>query len=222
MGLAAIPLAEIEAIRFSIPLMITILSVLFLSEKVNLRRWLTLLVGFMGILIVIKPGSATFNIGSIFILISVLFYALTVILTRSLHKTDSSATMAYYSSLTYLAAALVFSPLMLIFNETPNIHPSFAFLVRPWQMPSLIDGVIMAGLGLVWAAWTFFMAKAYSVAQASVVAPFEYSSLPINILWGIIIWQEMPTLSALFGALLTISSGIYIFYYDRKHPSEAQ
>jgi drug/metabolite transporter (DMT)-like permease len=60
------------------------------------------------------------------------------------------------------------------------------------------------------------------VAQASVVAPFEYSSLPINILWGIIIWQEMPTLSALFGALLTISSGIYIFYYDRKHPSEAQ
>jgi len=73
MGLAALPLAEIEALRFSTPMMITILSVVILGEKVNLSRWLALIVGFVGVLIVIRPGSTTFNVGSIFILISVLF-----------------------------------------------------------------------------------------------------------------------------------------------------
>jgi drug/metabolite transporter (DMT)-like permease len=86
MGLAALPLADVEAIRFSGPLMITILSVLLLGEKVELYRWLALVVGFMGILLIIKPGSANFNEGSIFILISVLFYALNAILTRRLQS----------------------------------------------------------------------------------------------------------------------------------------
>jgi drug/metabolite transporter (DMT)-like permease len=75
-----------------------------LGEKVRLRRWLALVVRFIGVLLIVRPGSATFNLGSIFILVSVLFYALTVILTRKLQTNDSSATMAYYSSLVYLVA----------------------------------------------------------------------------------------------------------------------
>ena len=82
MGLAALPLADIEAIRFSGPLMITLLSVVILGEKVGLRRWLALVVGFIGVLLIVRPGASTFNLGSVFVLISVLFYALTVILTR--------------------------------------------------------------------------------------------------------------------------------------------
>jgi len=216
MGVAALPLADVESIRFSAPLMITILSVFILGEKVGLRHWLALIVGFIGILVIIKPGSATFNLGSIFILISVLFYALTVIITRKLRATDSSATMAYYSSLVYLVAALIFSPLTFIVGETSNTHSSIAFLFRAWAMPTLLDWVIMSGLGLVWAGWTYFMAKGYSLAQASFAAPVEYVSLPINIFWGLIIWQEIPTLTTFAGALLTIFSGIYIFYKERK------
>ena len=98
MGLAALPLADIESIRFSGPMMITILSVVMLGEKVELRRWLALIVGFAGILLIVQPGSTNFNEGSLFVLISVLFYALTVILTRKMNATDSSATMAYFSS----------------------------------------------------------------------------------------------------------------------------
>ena len=104
MGLAALPLAEIAAIKFSGPLMITVLSVVILGEMVGPRRWLALLVGFMGVLLIVRPGVAAFNMGSVFILISVLFYALAAILTRKLQTTDSSATMAYYSSLVYLVA----------------------------------------------------------------------------------------------------------------------
>ena len=216
MGLAALPLADIEAIRFSAPLMITFLSVVMLGEKVGPRRWLALIVGFIGVLLIVKPGSATFNLGSIFILISVLFYALTAILTRKLQTNDSSATMSYYSSLVYLVAAFVLAPLPAIVGEMPDAHPSIAFLIRAWSMPTLIDLVIMAGLGLVWAGWMYFMSRAYSVAQASVIAPFEYVSLPINIMWGFLIWQEIPTLMTLAGAFLTLSSGMYVLYRERK------
>lgn len=216
MGLAALTLADIESIRFSGPLVITILSVLMLGEKVGPRQWMALGVGFMGVLLIVKPGSATFNPGSIFILLSVLFYALNVMITRKLRTTDSSATMAYYSSLVYLVAASILSPLAILIGERPDAHPSIAFLIRSWTMPTLLDWAIISGLGLVWAGGMYFIARAYSAAQASVVAPFEYISLPINVMWGLVIWHEVPTLTTLAGALLTLASGMYILYQEQK------
>ncbi len=195
MGLAALPLADIAAIRFSGPLMITLLSLLFLAEKIRLRNWLALLVGFAGTLLVVQPGIGAFNLGSLFILASVFFYAVAVMLTRKLQSTDSSATMAYYSSLVYLVATAVLTPIVLAIGETPNAHPSFVFLMHAWVMPSLNDWLIMSGLGFIWAGGMYLNARAYSEAPASVVAPFEYSTLPINVLWGIILWQQYPTLN---------------------------
>lgn len=219
MGLAALTLADIEAIRFSGPLVITSLSVLMLGEKVAPRQWIALLVGFLGVLLIVKPGSATFNLGSIFILLSVLFYALNVMITRKLRTTDSSATMAYYSSLVYLAAAMILSPLAILAGERTDAHPSIAFLFRSWTLPSLSDWIIIAGLGLVWAAGMYYIARAYSTAQASLLAPFEYISLPINAMWGLLIWHEVPTLTTLAGALLTLASGMYILVQERKQKS---
>jgi drug/metabolite transporter (DMT)-like permease len=220
MGLAALPLAEIAAIKFSGPLMITILSVAMLGETVGLRRWLALLVGFMGVLLIVRPGLASFNLGSIFILISVLFYALATMLTRKLQTTDSSATMAYYSSLVYLIATIILAPLVILVGEFPDAHPSVAFLFRTWTMPSLLDWIVMSGLGLVWAGGMYFIARAYSVALASVVAPFEYAALPINVMWGFIIWQELPGLATWTGAFLSLLSGAYILYRDQKERME--
>ena len=216
MGLAALPLAEIAAIKFSGPLMITLLSVVILGEKVGPRRWLALLVGFMGVLLIVRPGLAGFNMGSIFILVSVLFYALAAILTRKLQTTDSSATMAYYSSLVYLTATFILAPLIIFVGDIPNAHPSIAFLFHAWTMPSLLDWVIMSGLGLVWAGGMYCLARAYSLALASIMAPFEYMALPINIMWGFVIWQEIPTLTTLAGAFLTLFSGMYILYRERR------
>lgn len=215
MGLAALPLADIEALRFSGPLMITVLSVLMLGEKVESRRWLALLIGFSGVWLIVNPGSATFNEGSIFVLVSVVFYALNVILTRRLQKTDSSATMAFYSTLIYLAGVLVVTPFVAAAGEISGAHPSLAFLFHAWAMPTGLDLVIMAGLGLIWAGWMYFMTRAYSVGQASVVAPFEYASLPISAMWGFIIWHEVPTTMTLAGAALTLLSGLYILNRER-------
>jgi len=216
MGLAALPLADIEAIRFSGPLMITLLSILFLGERVKTYRWVALIVGFIGVLLIVRPGSVSFNLGSVFILISVFFYALMVIFTRKLNINDSSATMAYYSSLVYLLAALVLTPLPLIVGNVPDAHPSIAFLIRTWSVPSIFDLLIMAGLGLIWAGWMYFLARAYSAAPASVIAPFEYLSLPINILWGLLFFSEIPTWMTLIGAGLTLLSGLYILYRERS------
>lgn len=216
MGIAALPLADVATIRNSAPLMITFLSVVWLGETVGPRHWLALFVGFVGVLFIIKPGSATFNLGSIFALIATLFYALNVMLTRKLRTTDSSATMAYYSSLVYLVAAVILAPLPVVVGEMPDAHPSIAFLFRAWAMPTFLDLVIMAGLGLVWAGGMYFIARAYSAAQASVAAPFEYIALPISAMWGFLFWQEVPTLATWIGAFLTVGSGLYILYRERQ------
>ena len=216
MGLAALPLADLASISNSGPLIITFLSVLMLGEKVGPRRWLALIVGFIGVLFIVRPGSATFNLGSIFVLISALFYALTVMVTRKLQTTDSSATMAYYGSLVYLVAAFILTPLAVLIGEIPDAHPSIAFLLRAWAMPSPLDWIVMSGLGLIWAGWMYSMARAYSLSQASVAAPFEYVALPINIMWGFLIWHEVPTWMTWAGACLTIFSGMYVLYREQR------
>jgi len=86
-------------------------------------------------------------------------------------------------------------------------------------MPSLLDLIVMSGLGLVWAGGMYFMARAYSLALASVVAPFEYVTLPINTMWGFILWHQFPTLATWVGAGLTVFSGLYILYQDQKERS---
>ena len=216
MGVAALPLADVAAIRNSGPLLITLLSVIWLGEKVGPRRWIALIIGFIGVLLIIKPGSGTFNLGSLFALIATLFYAINVMITRKLQATDSSATMAYYSSLVYLVLAFILAPLAVVVGESPAAHPSIAFLFRAWTMPTLLDWIIMSGLGLVWAGGMYFVARAYSLAQASVVAPFEYTPLLFNVMWGFFIWREVPTLGTLAGALLTLLSGVYILYREQK------
>lgn len=216
MGIAALPLADVATIRNSAPLMITFLSVVWLGEKVGPGHWLALFVGFIGVLFIVKPGSATFNLGSIFALIATLFYALNAMLTRKLRTTDSSATMAYYSSLVYLIAAVILAPLPVVVGEMPDAHPSIAFLLRAWTMPAPLDLIIMSGLGLVWAGGMYFIAHAYSMTQASVAAPFEYVALPISALWGLLLWQEVPTWATWIGAFLTVSSGLTILCRERQ------
>src|SRR5688572_29621733 len=144
LGLAALPLADIAAIRNSGPLMITFLSVVWLGEKVGPRRWIALFVGFIGVLLIVQPGSASFNLGSIFVLSATLFYALSVMITRKLQTTDSSATMAYFSSLVYLVVSFISAPLASFVGEIPQSHPSIAFLFRAWTLPTFLDLGIMS------------------------------------------------------------------------------
>jgi drug/metabolite transporter (DMT)-like permease len=129
--------------------------------------------------------------------------------------------MAYYSSLVYVVATAIMAPLTLAVGEV-HVHPSIAFLFRAWQVPTLFDWAIMSGLGLVWASAMYLVARAYSLAQASVVAPFEYATLPINAIWGFLLWREVPPATTWIGALLTVVSGIYIVYREQREQVTAK
>ena len=87
-------------------------------------------------------------------------------------------------------------------------------------MPTLLDLIVMFGLGLVWAGGMYFMARAYSLALASVIAPFEYVTLPINTMWGFVLWRQFPILATWVGAGLTLLSGLYTLYQDQKQASK--
>jgi S-adenosylmethionine uptake transporter len=139
-----------------------------------------------------------------------------VILTQKMNATDSSATMAYFSSWVYLVAAFIASPMTAVVGEIPNAHPSIAFLFHTWTIPTTLDLFIMSGLGIIWAVWMYFVTRAYSVAQASVIAPFEYASLPISIMWGFLFWREIPAVATIAGAFLTLLSGMYILLQEQK------
>ena len=226
MGVVALPLAQVESIRFSGPLMITVLSILLLRERVALSRWFALALGFSGVLLIVRPGPQGFNSGTVFILLSALFYALTVITTRKLKDSDSSAVMAFYSSLVYLACAVLLTPVTLLIGalgigglniaELKNAGPGIAFLFHGWAAPTTADAVIMGGLGIVWAGWSYFMSRAYASADASALAGFEYLSLPINTLWGFALWREVPSWGTVAGAALILSAGIFLLRMDRK------
>ncbi len=216
MGLVALPLAQTESIRFLGPLVITALSVLLLKEKVSFRRWIALLVGLIGVLIVIQPGSGNYNSGSVFILLHILFYALTIITTRKMRGTESSASTAFFSSLVYLLGSLIVVPITLIAGSMPEANISIAFLFRPWAFPDFQDGAIMCGLGVIWAAWSYSMARAYSLAEASKLAGLEYFSLPVSALWGFLLWSEIPSFGTVAGSGIILACGLYSMSLDRR------
>ena len=130
--------------------------------------------------------------------------------------------MAYYSSLVYLMGTIILAPLLIAVGDKPNAHPSVTFLFHAWAMPGLLDMLIMSGLGLVWAGGMYCLARACSLALASVVATFEYIALPINIMWGLVLWHEIPTVATLVGAALTLFSGLFVLFRDRTQRAVAE
>jgi drug/metabolite transporter (DMT)-like permease len=118
--------------------------------------------------------------------------------------------------------AFILAPIVIALGPIPNAHPSIAFLFRPWNVPSLIDLFVMLGLAFVWVGGMYFSARAYSLALASVVAPFEYMTLPISILWGFLLWRQFPTWVTLAGAALTLASSLYSLYQGQKERTEKE
>jgi drug/metabolite transporter (DMT)-like permease len=128
--------------------------------------------------------------------------------------------MSYYGSLVYAVIAVVLAPIVIAVGPMPNANPSIVFLFHAWSMPTLLDLLVMFGLGLVWAGGMYFMARAYSLALASVIAPFEYVSLPISVMWGFLLWNQFPPLATWIGASITLVSSLYTLYLGKKERSK--
>jgi S-adenosylmethionine uptake transporter len=223
MALVAMPIAEATAIFFVSPLIVTLFSVLFLKETVGVRRWLAVLVGFAGVVVILRPGAGLISPVVALPLLASLTYATSSILTRRIGKSQTGASLAFLS----MAVFVVFSGLagtMIGDGRFATLdHPSAAFLLRAWSFPSAFDGLLMVICGLIAAVGFFCLAQAYRVAPASVVAPFEFIAMPLAMFWGVLLWAEYPSPTTIAGVLLIVGSGIYVLNREavRKQPLAA-
>jgi len=192
-ALPLMPLTDIFAIVMSAPLLIYALSALVLKESVGLRRWLAVLVGFGAVLVMVRPGGAASPIGALLVVGSVVTYSLAMILTRRLGSTESAGAMTFYSALVFLAVGLVAAPFT-------------------WIQPTPIGLLQMAATGLLAGSAQYCLTEAFRIAPPSVVAPFEYTSLIWAILFGFLVWGDVPTTLVLVGAAVVIISGIYVLH----------
>ena len=220
-ALAALPLADTTALFFVAPLFITFLSVPLLGEKVGLRRILAVMVGFLGVVIMFRPGSenlaeAPHKLVYFLPVTAALCYAIMQILTRRLGATSSAAAMAVYVQGTFFVASLLFWLTVGDGRYADTFdNPSLRFLLRAWIWPSYDDVLQLLALGLVSAIVGYAFSEAYRSAEVATVAPFEYVALPLSVLWGFLVFGDLPDLWVTVGIILIGGSGLYVFLRER-------
>ena len=215
-GLAVIPLAESTAIFFVAPLMITFISVIFLREDVGYRRWFALIIGLIGVLLIIKPGTIKFEWVVFLPLAAALAYAFNNVLARKMGLSEKAITMAFYVHVTFI---IVCSSMGIAFGKgqfSGSENLAWEFIFRPWKIPDkeMIYIIFAAGLGSAFGG--YFISQAYRLSSASIVAPFEYCTLVLAVFWGFTLWGELPDSYAFFGIMLIISSGVFIAIREIK------
>ena len=219
LGLAAMPLAEAVAIFFISPLVITVFSVLFLGETVGPRRWVAIGLGFVGVLIMVRPGTQAFQLASLLPLVSAFCYAGMHIMTRRIGGTESAATMAFYIQIMFIIVCAVMGLTVGWGQFGDQSDPSLAFLLRAWEWPLLADLPVFLLIGAGTAFAGYLISQAYRVAEASFVAPFEYLALPMAVVWGMVIFDEYPGLGDYLGMALILSAGLFMVWREGQKPA---
>lgn len=190
-GLMYLPLADCTVIAFISPLLVTILSVFLLGEKFGFHRWGCVVTGLFGVIFVIRPGMGLVHWAMVLPLLSALFYAALLIITRVLGQREDALTTLFYTSI----GGLILSSIMVLFF---------------WKAPSAAQWLFLIWLGLLGATGHFFMIKAFEKAPASLLAPFGYTSLIWATFLGFFLFGDLPDAWTIFGAIIIISSGLYL------------
>ena len=191
-ALRKLPLATVVSISFAAPIFTTILSIFLLSEKVGIYRWLAVLVGFIGILIITEPGISELNIYYIFPIIFCLGLSYVAITLRQLSSTEPVWLISLFFSLAITLLSLLTIP-------------------SGWVMPSLNHFMILSLIGIFGGVSNLWLSQSYKYSEVSLVTPLKYLALVFAIIFGYFIWGEVPTTKTLAGAFLVIISTLIIF-----------
>jgi len=190
-----LPLADAYAIIFATPLLITALSVPILGEAVGWRRWSAVVVGFVGVLVMLRPGVAPIGAGGLAALGAACASACAILLVRKLSITETTTSIAFYSN---LVAVLLIGA---VFGST--------FIV-----PTPMDLALMAASGLIGGSALLILIAAYRRSPAALVAPFQYTQMLWAIALGALIWSDLPEPIMLLGASIVAASGLFILYRE--------
>jgi drug/metabolite transporter (DMT)-like permease len=202
-AIATIPLADATSIMFLSPIVVTALSVPLLGEQVGIRRWIGVAVGFVGALIIVRPGVGVMQSAALICVVAAGINALYQITTRLLSRTDHPLTTNIFSPVVGVLAAAIGLP--------------FA-----WVTPDLQGWLLMALAGLFGVVGHYCMIKAFESAPVAVVAPFAYVGLIWSTGYGYLLWGDLPDGWTLVGALIIVASGLYIFYREQVRKREGQ
>lgn len=218
LGLAALPLADAAAIGFVAPLLLTMLSVVVLREKVGWHRWAAVVVGLIGVVVMLRP-EGQFRWAAVLVLVSALCYALTQTMTRMVRATESAVTINFYTQVAFIVVSSIMGYFVGDGHLAGSSDPSLAFLFRPWVLPPVGDYIYFLGTGLAVSIGGLLMSQAYRMNEAALVAPFEYTSMPLAILWGLLMFGTFPDAQGWIGIALIIGAGLYTLYREtvRRH-----
>jgi len=189
--LTRLHLADATAVGFTTPLFVIVVAALFLGEAVRWRRWTATAVGFVGVLVMMRPGASGFDIMLLVALGGALLNAVTVCVVKSLTGSESSATMLVM--VTIWGTVLLLLPAIVV-----------------WQAPTLLEWLLALALGSLATMGQYCIIRAYTAGEATAVAPFDYLRLPFSVLLGFWIFAEIPSVWTLVGALIIIGSTLYI------------
>ncbi len=191
-ALRNLPLATVVSISFAAPIFTTIFSIFFLSERVGIYRWLAVVIGFVGILIITEPGFESLNIYYIFPIIFCIGLSYVAIAIRQLSSTEPVWLISLNFSIVITIAGLFTLP-------------------YGWKIPSFIDFFVLSLVGLFGGIANLWLSQSYKFSEVSLVTPLKYLGLVFAIFFGYLIWDEVPSLKSLIGGLLVILSSIIIF-----------
>ena len=184
-------LADATAYMFSKPLFTTLVAVILLGEVVKTHRWIATAVGFGGVLIILRPGSASTDLTAILAILSALTFAITNVLNRMLSKTEPTNRIMFYYHL--FGVALFLGPTIWV-----------------WQMPIGKEWFLLTSLGVLSTAALFCFLRAFAVGEASAVGPAENMRLVYAALFGFFLFSEIPSIWTILGATIIIASTYYI------------
>ena len=196
-GLTYLPIAEATVIGFVAPLFITALSVPILKEHVDIHRWSAVAIGLVGVIIIIRPGGDLWHLASVMPLLGALFFALFQIITRLLAATERTHTTLFYTGLGGLAWSSLIVPFVWV---TPSITHIFVFL----------------STGAMGAMAHLCMISAFDRAEASLLAPYNYTKLIWVSVLGYLIFNDVPSLDMWIGAIIIVSAGFYVLYREKN------
>lgn len=196
-ALGYVPLADAVAVDMLAPIFVVALSIPILGEKVGPRRWAAVIVGFLGAMIVIRPGLGAVHPAAMLIVVSTALFALYQVVTRLLSAADHPLTTLLYTGGTGVAVLSFAVPFV-------------------WRDAGLEGWALMIGIGAVGCASNFLIIKAFELAQASFLAPFVYSQILSGTLFGLVFFGDFPDVYTLLGAALIVASGLYITWRESR------
>jgi len=192
-----LPLADAYAITFIAPLFMAIFSIPILGEKIEKHAWIAILMGFSGVLIMMRPGSAVFSLGGLSALIGGFLWALGLVLGRKLSQTESDFSLSVW----FLGVCFLLSSLFMPFY---------------WQPTPLSDWGLFFISGIIGGTGLLAITRAFSLAPASIIGPIDYLILVFGALIGYMVWGDIPDIFVVIGALILVLTGLYLVYCETR------